>query len=267
MNTQNDPSGGPASAKCPFHGMLGRLGLGGAKPAAGPTLAERLKTETWPMHQRAEHHPFQAGIMKGRVPRAGYVAQLEQALLVHEALESALIATRDSAPAVRALWRDHYARVPHARADLGFLGGSLTPTALAPTAALLSEITDAARHHPHVLIGYLYVLEGSTNGAKFIGKALAKAYGLSDGRGLSYQDPHGDQQAARWAEFKTALTNLPLSPAQQSEVVDAARGLFSWTVQLFDVLAERFPVAADSVAADSVPAVVTTAAAMPAATA
>ncbi|MFN0010053.1 MAG: biliverdin-producing heme oxygenase [Phycisphaerales bacterium] len=214
-----------------------------ATPHAPPAgLHDALKTRTWPLHQQAEHHPFQAAIMRGSVPRRGYIAQLEQTLLVHQALEGHLAALRHSVPAIGAMVRDYHFRVPHARADLAVLGGNTFPVPLSPTQSLIAEINAAAMNRPHALVGYFYVLEGSTNGAKFIAKALARALNITDGQGLSYQDPHGDQQRSRWAEFKASLNTLGLSPAQEGEVVEAATSLFAWNVALFDLLAARFPI-------------------------
>ena len=220
---------------------------------AGASLHEALKAQTWPLHVRAEQHPFQAGIMRGGVGREGYIAQLEQTLLVHEALESHVARLRRSVPALAAMVRDYHARAPHARADLAALGGSTSPSALAPTRALIAEIEAAAATKPHALVGYLYVLEGSTNGAKFIAKALAKGLGINDGRGLSYQDPHGEKQRERWAEFKAGLNTLALSGQREGELIGAAESLFAWTIALFDVLAERhLPVATGDRAAVAV---------------
>ncbi len=257
MNTPHTADAAAPTGKCPytatknavarFFGMAPAQPLPGdrahaahgAATAAATGLHEALKSATWPLHQRAEHHPFQAAIMRGGVPRAGYIAQLEQTLLVHEALEGHLAALRTRVPALAAMVRDHHFRVPHARADLTALGGSTSPTALSATRAFIAEIDASTAAKPHALVGYLYVLEGSTNGAKFIAKALAKALGITDGRGLSYQDPHGERQRERWTEFKEGLNTLELSNSQRAEVIDAAASLFDWTIALFDALAER----------------------------
>ncbi len=251
-----------APAKCPYTATKNAVArFFGIKPAATGTqtaspptplagLHEALKSRTWPLHQRAEHHPFQAAIMRGGMSRSGYVAQLEQTLLVHRVLERHLAGRRRHVPALTALVRDHHFRVPHAEADLAALGGSTHAPPRPCTTAFIAEIDAAADARPHALVGYLYVLEGSTNGAKFIAKALARALGIADGHGLSYQDPHGDLQRPRWTEFKAALNTLDLTPAQAEDVVAAAESLFTWTIALFDELAAAFPdVAAPAVLA------------------
>lgn len=257
MNTPHTTAAAAPTGKCPYtatkNAVARFFGMAPTQPpsgnhahaapgvavAAATGLHEALKSATWPLHQRAEHHPFQAAIMRGSIPRAGYIAQLEQTLLVHEALEGHLASLRARVPALAAMVQDHHFRVPHARADLAALGGSTSPTALAATRAFIAEIGTCAATTPHALIGYLYVLEGSTNGAKFIAKALAKALGITDGRGLSYQDPHGERQRERWTAFKEGLNTLELSDSQRPEVIEAAASLFDWTIAVFDALAER----------------------------
>ena len=223
----------------PAHGAHAGHAQGEAHGASGAGFHERLKARTWPLHERAERHTFQQALMRGELPLAAYVAQLEQTLLVHRVLEGHLRGVRGRVPAVDTLLRDYHFREGHALRDLHELGGSDNPPALEATGALIARIEQSAALRPHALAGFLYVLEGSTNGAKFIGRALAKAYGLESGRGLSYQDPHGDALAQRWREFKQGLNALALTPEQEEDVIVAAEALFAWNIAMFEELQAR----------------------------
>ena len=71
-----------------------------------------------------------------------------------------------------------------------------------------------ASEQPMALLGILYVLEGSTNGSKFIARKVRPAYELpATGEGSAYLDPYGDVQPARWQEFKAAMDALNLPAA------------------------------------------------------
>ena len=65
-------------------------------------------------------------------------------------------------------------------------------------------IAELAEDRPLALLGFHYVLEGSTNGNHFLAKGLRKALGLED-RGVSYLDPYGKDQRRKWSQFKVDM--------------------------------------------------------------
>ena len=84
-----------------------------------------------------------------------------------------------------------------------------------------------ASEQPMALLGILYVLEGSTNGSKFIARKVRPAYELpATGEGAAYLDPYGDVQPARWQEFKAAMDALNLPAADVAPMVVAAQETF-----------------------------------------
>ncbi len=203
---------------------------------AEQTLADRLKSETWPLHQQAEKHPYMAATMRGTISRNSYTAELQQRLILHTALEDALRAAAMQEPNIRTVLKDYHERAPHLLADLAAFNAQ-PGTANAVTREMVSEIESAANAAPWKLLGYLYVLEGSTNGAQYIAKALAKGFAISDGAGLSYQNPHGDSQRPRWQQFRTDIAAIPLTTQQQHDVVAAADRMFRYSIDLFESLA------------------------------
>ena len=82
----------------------------------------------------------------------------------------------------------------------------------------------------------LYVLEGSTNGSKFIAAALHRAWGFEPGPGLSYLDPHGDLQKQRWLAFKHDMDAAGFSEADAAVLIDAARLVFQSVADISDEL-------------------------------
>lgn len=96
-----------------------------------------------------------------------------------------------------------------------------------------------AADHPLALLGILYVLEGSTNGSKFIARRLRPAYELpATGEGAGYLDPFGDMQPARWRAFKAAMDARRLPAAEVGHLTLAAHQTFGSIRELGSELLE-----------------------------
>lgn len=208
---------------------------------AAESLAAFLRRHTWDLHQRAEKHPGHGALFRGRVPFDFFLDQSAQTLLVQRVMDAALSAARRD-PVLATLVEDYHIRSSRLEADLVACGRDVADVrAMPPTAALLARI-DRARAEPAVLLGVLYVLEGSTNGAGFIARALRRAFGESAEPALRWLDPHGDQQAQRWQRFREALDRLTLSEAQREMAATGARETFAWTIAVLDELCVRYGV-------------------------
>jgi heme oxygenase len=210
-----------------------------ADPAGPLGNADRLKARTALLHATAEQHAAQQALMSGRLPRPVYERQVEQMYLVHAALESHLRQLRTTCPPIGAVVKDHHFRLPFLEADLAHFGRSTKDAEPTPaTLHLTTAIAAAAAARPHALLGHLYVLEGSLNGGKFIGRALAQAYQLIPGKpGLSWLDPHGDLQRPRWLAFRADLDALDLSPTEFEDLGLAADAVFDHAAKMLDEVA------------------------------
>ncbi len=199
----------------------------------------RLKSATNDLHRMAEDRELQRKLVKGTLPRGLYTAFLGQMYLVHRALEDRIDTVADRHPAFAAVVRDYHERQGQLEQDLTFLGADPDEvTAVPAAAALVREIGRTARDAPVALLGMLYVLEGSTNGSKFIARALHKAWGLDRGPGLSYLDPHGDLQQERWLAFKRDMDAVGFSEAEAVALIDSARLMFQSVADISDELIE-----------------------------
>ncbi len=208
------------------------------------SLAEELRRATWDLHQRAEKHPGHAALFRAAVPFDFFLDQATQTLLVQRALDAALAEVRLD-PLLAPLVEDYHIRAGLLEADLSACGRDTAAAhPLAATRALLARI-DEGRTKPEILAGVLYVLEGSTNGAKFIARALRRAYRRDDDSGLRWLDPHGDRQEERWSRFRAALGAARLTAKQRSATIAAARDTFAWTIGVLDELIARYGVKAD----------------------
>ncbi len=199
--------------------------------SAGTMLT--LRESTAEHHRRAEQHPFQQQMVRGTLPRALYVRWLGQMLQLHAALEAHLDRLVARHPQFTSVFNDERRKVSALRADLAFFGAAVDQAPLPAARAFLHEMDRLAAQQPLALLGVLYVLEGSTNGSKYIARRVRPAYELpATGEGSAYLDPYGDLQPVRWQEWKAAMDafGLPVSDVQPltlaaQQTFDAVRQL------------------------------------------
>ena len=186
-----------------------------------------LRESTADHHRRAEQHPFQQQMVRGALPRELYVRWLGQMLQIHAALEAHLDRLVVRNPQFKSLFDDERRKVSALRADLTFFGGAAPKASLPAARGLVGEMDRLAAIHPVSLLGILYVLEGSTNGSKFIARRVRPAYGLpATGEGSAYLDPYGDLQPVRWQEWKAAMDALGLPSTEVEQLTLAAQHAF-----------------------------------------
>jgi heme oxygenase len=211
--------------------------------ASGSSTTGRLKAATESLHRQAETGELQRRLVKGEVDRDLCVAYLQQLLIVHAALEGRIRAAAAAHGAFVTVLRDHHWRASLLREDLARLGaGTDTAEPLAATSRLLREIEEIATGRPVALLGMLYVLEGSTNGSRFIAAAMRRRLGLSSGEGLCSLDPHRELQGVRWLAFKNDMDAAGFAEGEVAALVEAAQTMFRAFIEVGDQLLE--PVAA-----------------------
>jgi heme oxygenase len=85
-------------------------------------------------------------------------------------------------------------------------------------------------------MGIYYVFEGSKNGARYIAKAMAKAWGKADTTRFRYLDPHVDSQRGLWMKFRSDMDAIPWTAAEQDQMVKAAQSTFDAISSLDDAI-------------------------------
>lgn len=203
-------------------------------------LMDQLREATAVAHRAAEGRPLMRSIARGTVGLAPYLAHLEQLLLVHRVMESALLAQAASRPSWAGLEVPTRLRVPDLEADVSTFGGTLRPEPLPTTVLTHLWLAQAG---PEGLLGAFYVTEGSTNGGRFLVKMVARGLGLPEGtrEGLRSLDPYGRAQPERWAEFKRAMDALSLDPSGREAVVAGAQAMFGHLGAVADQVAAQVP--------------------------
>lgn len=79
---------------------------------------------------------------------------------------------------------------------------------------------------PYQALGALYVVEGSTLGGKVIANMISQRLNLGAPFALSFFSSYGDRAFEMWNDFKSAINNMVLTPAQSEELLQAAYETF-----------------------------------------
>ncbi len=82
--------------------------------------------------------------------------------------------------------------------------------------------------------GCMYVLEGSTLGARAISRQLNASLGIAPGSGGRFFHAHGDRTGEMWRAFGAALTRFAASSGADGRTVSAAHATFGALRSWFD---------------------------------
>lgn len=198
-----------------------------------------LRESTAQSHREAEQRPLNRALARGEIPPAAWLASLEQHLLVYRVLERRIDDFQATHPAWAAGFAEPFRRrVPDFESDITDLGGTLAPWA-GPAAESARTVIGTAR--PEMVVGMLYVSEGSTNGGRFLAKSAARALGVPPGSrsGFRSLDPYGDLQPARWASFKAGLDAVDFTDPERDQIRTGAVRMFEWVGAIADEVWDR----------------------------
>ena len=193
-----------------------------------PSLMTQLRDATRAQHARVDALPFFAALSDGTLPLASYVGLLRALATLCRTLEEELLPA--ASPAVVAVWDARMGKLPLLERDLAaFADRQLPPAPRAALSALvLSELMrQRVADSPAALLGYLYVLEGSTLGGAVLHRQVAARFGLPRGTGLAYLASYGSGRAAHWRAFTARMNAVPLAPTARRHVLEAAGEAFA----------------------------------------
>jgi len=194
--------------------------------ATAPTgIMGRLKAETAEQHAIAEAKPLEAALVAGSIAHDQYKDYLAQRWIIHRELEAATDRVLGEDRRLSGLGLPGLYQTANLEADLAHLGvDTTTIKPLKGAQDLVATIRNAPS--PAVLMGIYYVFEGSKNGARFIARALGKAWGKTDLEGMKYLDPHGEAQRGLWMQFREDMNAIDWSSEEQDVMVKAAQDTF-----------------------------------------
>jgi heme oxygenase len=197
-------------------------------------IMARLKAGTAAQHAVAESKPLEAALVEGSIGQAQYQKYLSQRWLIHRELEAATDRALKTDARLSTLNLPSLYQTKNLESDLARLQTDLKSIhPLSGATKLIQKIQKAA---PATLMGIFYVFEGSKNGARFIAKALAKAWGLDDTTSFRYLDPHGEEQRPLWMKFRTDMDWIAWTPNEKDLMVKAAQATFDAISSLDDAI-------------------------------
>ncbi len=190
-------------------------------------VMDLLRESTSEMHTSAEANQFQHKLGSAKVNKDELARYLQQLYLIHKTVSELIEKSKTDNSALSHVTRDYHHDLSCMTRDIEYLGKDINSiTALKSTNDLVASMNETAKNETAGLLGYLYVLEGSTNGAKFLAKALRKGLELPEDAGASYFDRYGEKQRERWNAFKQSMNEVNFTEDERATLVSTAMETF-----------------------------------------
>lgn len=201
------------------------------------SLTEDLKAATFFAHVQLQTAPMFQALTACQLPLESYVGQLRALLAIHGVIEQALSVCTDQR--VAGVWNADMSKLLLLQQDLAYFEPRTVADLRGAVEAALNT-ADALRlraiEAPLALLGWLYVLEGSTLGATVVRPLVARALLLSGNEGLAYLHSYGDAVPAHWAAFQARMNALELGAEDRGQIAEAAVDLFARLENVFRAL-------------------------------
>ena len=183
-------------------------------------LRETLRRRTAGAHRRLDSAPAQRNLVRPGLSLRAYAATLDAHARAHAVCEAALERASWAAPADLPTYRP---RLPALRADLAHLPRVGPSPRVEPPA--VREVPTSEAHALGRVLGLRYVLDGATQGARFIAPRLARTLPeLRDG-GFAYWRVLADA-AGDWLPLTRALAARDARGPVAEEALRAADAAF-----------------------------------------
>ena len=201
------------------------------------TLMETLKAATFTAHASLQTAPFFAALAGCQLPLESYVGQLRALLAIHAVVEQVTVDSLDDR--VQSVWRADMRKLPFLRQDLQYFEPRTVADlkeAVDVTLQTIGTLRQQSLETPLALLGWLYVLEGSTLGAAVVQPLVARALLLVGDEGMAYLHNYGTAARSHWADYSHRMNSLALDAEDRGQIAQAANDLFARLEALFRAL-------------------------------
>ncbi|MCF8129440.1 MAG: biliverdin-producing heme oxygenase [Deltaproteobacteria bacterium] len=200
-------------------------------------IMTRLKDDTKAYHTKLERLPYFNALIEHTLPIECYVNQLRGLSVIHGVLENEIAAAEDSR--VSDVWNDGLRKLAFLEEDLSFFKPRFISDAREPIETALS-MTEKIRlrqiENSVTLLGYLYVLEGSTLGNNMHRPDISATFHLVGMNGCRYYSSYQDQVQTHWMQFSEKMNTVLNDPAVHDVVAEAAHEAFAGLEALYTAL-------------------------------
>ena len=200
-------------------------------------IMKRLKEETKECHLKLEVLPYIRFLIDRKLPLESYVNQLRALAIIHGVLESELAACEDGR--IKEIWEDGLRKLPLLEKDLAFFAPRIVADAdscIAAAHAMTEKIRIRGIEQPLTLLGYLYVMEGSTLGNTMHLPDISAIFRLRGADGCSYYASYQEQVHKHWKQFAKKMNSMLDDPSSYDSIIAAAREAFSGLQVLYTAL-------------------------------
>ncbi len=201
-----------------------------------------LKLLSADLHKRAESTAFIQKLLRCKAGRENYLTYLRALSIVHAVLERSVSTSEHGL--LKNIWREEMRKLPLLERDIEIIGQGHSKDLTAPILAALKvaeNIRSLSLQNTNRLVGYLYVLEGSTNGGTHIYPRVTQAFGLSGDAGVKYLKNYGEAQPKSWQRFKERLNAVVLNEKVLDEVVQGVHELYEGLIAILEACDEAAP--------------------------
>ncbi len=199
----------------------------------------KLKESTKPLHDSTEQHQFQGKLAHGKLTKERYIKYLEQLYLIHSTLADYLEEKKNSGP-IQTIVKQRHLSTEALTSDLKDLGkSSFDAQALVATKSFLELLSRTKESCPAALLGALYVLEGSTHGAKYMAKNLREGMGFAEREASSYFDRYQENQMKFWLEFKKEMNEESITGEEEEATINIAKATFEAFIEIGNEILEN----------------------------
>jgi heme oxygenase len=199
-------------------------------------IMTRLKVETKAYHSMLESLPYFKALIAHQLPLECYVNQLRALAVIHGVLENEIATSEDTR--VSAIWDNELRKLPLLEEDIAFFKPRVVSDAASSIAAALA-MTEKIRlrrvENPVTLLGYLYVLEGSTLGNRMHRPDISLAFHLN-GSGCRYYSSYQEHVQGHWNQFSEKMNDALNDPSLHDLVIEAAHEAFEGLDVLYKAL-------------------------------
>lgn len=185
-------------------------------------LVAHLRSITWPRHETFEKLPFVIAMANGTLPLESYLGQLRGFAVILSTFEQTLAESRSALIGrLRPLLKSRFRMLC---ADLSFFAPKMMPDIVPAIRLALDfsrKIRSDAAASPDKLLGYLYVLEGTTRGNQVHLPDIVRCFNLEDEQGVSFYRGYGEATETHWEEFRSVMNDAgreTVSTAEQGAV-------------------------------------------------